>query len=452
VVVLLLPVTGFGQSCNLTEAPKAGECFRISIATTLDGSMKISQEGKVNTIKLSAKNEHLFLERVLVGEQGVIRKSARSYETASCRGEVGGEKMERGLREERRLIVAQRFDDNLLCYSPPGPLTRSELEVVAEHFDTLRLTGILPGKEVEVEEGWKISNSTAQALCLFDGLISHDLTGKLKEIKDGNAIIAIEGRANGIELGASVELEIKATAQFDLLNHRIIALEWKQKDSRKPGPASPASDIESTTTLKRTLLADEPKELSKAALAGVPQEKDPIDLLKQLTYKDPAGRYSMIHARDWHVVGQTENHLVLRLLDRGDFVAQATIAFWTKAQPGKHLAIDDFKKLVSESTGWEMEEVVDAGEVPSYEDRWLYHILAKGDLDGSKVVQNFLLLASPEGDQVIVTFTMKPANAAKLGTRDVALVNAIEFKSKKEESKKEESKKEESKKEEGKSK
>jgi hypothetical protein len=74
-----------------------------------------------------------------------------------------------------------------------------------------------------------------------------------------------------------------------------------------------------------------------------------------------------------------------------------------------------------------MEEIAEAGETPTDEGRYIYRITAKGTQDGIKVMQIFVLLAGPQGDQVVVTFTMKPANATKIGTRDLALVNAIEF-------------------------
>src|SRR5262249_18249875 len=164
------------------------------------------------------------------------------------------------------------------------------------------------------------------------------------------------------------------------------------------------------------------KELSKASLVGVPQEDDPPELLKLLQHKDHRDRYAFLHTRDWHAVGQTDQHLVLRLLERGDFVAQATITAFKKEEPGKHIAGDDFKKLIAESPGWEMDEIAEAGEVPTDEGRFVYRVTAKGALEGTKVVQNFILLAGPKGDQVIVTFTMKPANVAKIGTRDLALV------------------------------
>jgi hypothetical protein len=303
-----------------------------------------------------------------------------------------------------------------------------ELEVVSEHFDTLHLTGLLPTKEVAIQESWTIGEATAQALCLFEGLISHDLKAKLTEVKDGNGVIVIAGKAAGIELGASVKLEINAVARFDLLKRRLVSLEWKQKDLRELGPASPASEMESTTVLKRSFLEEEPRELSTASLISVPQEAGrPQELLQLLEHKDPKGRYAFLYTRDWHVVGQTDNHLVLRLLDRGDFVAQATIAVWKKEEAGMHTSIEEFKRQIAEAPSWEMEEVSEAGEVPTDVGRWMYRISARGDLEGTKVVQNFILLAGPQGDQVVVTFTMKPANAAKIGTRDLALVNSIEF-------------------------
>ncbi len=168
-------------------------------------------------------------------------------------------------------------------------------------------------------------------------------------------------------------------------------------------------------------------ELSKTALVGVPSEDDPPGILKQLSFKDGKDRFHFLYPREWHIVGQTENHLVLRLVERGDFVAQATITYWNKAEAGKHLETEAFKKLVAESPGWEMQEVVEAGEIPTDSGRWLYRIAARGDLDSIRVLQNFFALAGPRGDQVIVTVTMKPTSASKIGTRDVSLVNAIDF-------------------------
>lgn len=415
------------QTYLLSETPKDGDCFRVTAETSLTGTLKVTRDGKVASVRLTAKNEHAFAEKVLAVDKGKCQKAARHYQTAVSRSTVDTDKVDRSLSDGRRLIVAQRTGDALFCYAPAGPLTRGELEVVSEHFETLHLPGLLPGKEVKVGETWKIDPAAAQSVCLFDGLISHELTGTLKEVSGQTAVVRVEGTAKGIETGALVNLTVAANMHFDLAARRIVAVAWSQRDTREQGPVSPAAEVETTTVVKREPLAAVPEELAPAALARVPAETDPPRAMQYLFHRDPAGRYQFLHSRDWHTVGQTDYHLIMRLLDRGDFVAQATLAVWKNAGAGKHISPEEFDKLVASGTGWKPEEVVDRGEVPTDGDRWAYRVVARGELDGAKVVQSFYVLADASGEQVILTFTMKPTTADRLGTRDVALVNAIEF-------------------------
>ncbi|HVK12754.1 MAG TPA: hypothetical protein VM597_28645, partial [Gemmataceae bacterium] len=236
------------------------------------------------------------------------------------------------------------------------------------------------------------------------------------------ASVAVEGTAKGIENGALATLTVSARVTFDLDARRVVHVEWKQRDVREQGPISPAAEVESTTVLKREPLTTEPNEL---ATARVPAEDSIPGALRQLIHRDPKGRFQFLHDRDWHVVGQTDHHLVMRLLDRGDFVCQATVTEWKKAEPGKHLEPAEFEKLVAD--GWKMEQLLDRTEIPSDGDRWVYRIAGKGELDGAAVTQTFYVVATAGGEQMILTFTTKPANAARLGTKDVAVVNAIDF-------------------------
>ena len=415
------------ESYSLAESPREGECFRITTTTQVSGLLKVARDGKQVPVKIAAKNEHVFVERVLVADKVVVKKTARHYRTAASHATVDGARVERTLAAERRLIVAQRTGDGLFCYSPVGPLTRSDLEVVSEHFETLHLTGLLPGKDVAVGDSWKLESATAQSLCLFDGLISHDLSAQLKEVAGGLAVIAIDGTAKGIENGALATLIISAIVRFDTAKKQIVGVEWKQKDVRDQGPATPAAELETITILKREFLAQPPAELADTIVAAVPATEDPPVTVKQLAHRDPKGRFQLLHARDWHVIGQTDHHLVMRLLDRGDFVAQATLTHWTNAGPGKHISPEDFEKLAERGANWKIEQVTDRTPVPTDADRWVYRISARGELDGSPVVQHFYVVAAATGDQMIVTFTMRPAGASRLGTRDLELVNAIDF-------------------------
>ena len=142
------------------------------------------------------------------------------------------------IRRSQKLFVAQWQDDQPLAYSPSGALFRSELELCSEHFDTLHLVALLPGKEVNVGDTWKIANASVQALCHFEGLTEQTLVGKLERVEGGKAIVSVKGTAQGIELGALVKLTIDAVCDFDLEAKRLVKVTWKQKDDRDQGPVS----------------------------------------------------------------------------------------------------------------------------------------------------------------------------------------------------------------------
>src|SRR5262249_27244401 len=148
--------------------------------------------------------------------------------------------------------------------------TSEELSLTSEHFDTLALTGLLPGRAVAVGDTWKLTNSVVQALCSFEGLAEQHLNCKLEGVKDNLATVKIEGDVKGIDLGALVKLTIDATYRYDLTTKHLMELEWQQKDERDQGPASPAMSAQSTTTLKRQTIS-QPDSLNDVALVSVPE-------------------------------------------------------------------------------------------------------------------------------------------------------------------------------------
>jgi hypothetical protein len=117
----------------------------------------------------------------------------------------------------------------------------------------------------------------------------------------------------------------------------------------------------------------------------------------------------------------------MRFIDRGDFVAQVTITPWSKAEKGKHLSADAFRDAMNATPGWEVEKELQAAEVPSDGGRWIYRISALGQLDGSKVMQVFYLVAGPDGEQVVLMFTLTEKQVDRLGTRDLSMAANVEF-------------------------
>jgi hypothetical protein len=424
--VLVLASGAQAQPYSLVETPKVDDCLRYRIDMKLTGEIRVTKDDRQVPLTLTATASHEFPERVLQVNGGLPQKTARLYETAKATIAVNGDRSERGLRPDRCLMVAQSVKDQLLVYCPAGALTRDELDVT-EHLDTLSLTGLLPGKTVSVGETWKVPNAVVQALCGFEGMTNQDLTAKLEEVKNNVARFSVNGTTTGIYLGALGKLTINATCRFDLTKHRLTQVEWQQKDERDQGPASPASTVQSTATLTRSVLDEQPKSLDDVALVAVPDDKEPPLQVTQLYCRDGKDRFHLLYGREWHINSRTDEHLVMRLMDRGDWVAQVTVTPWAKAEPGKHMTGEQFQEAMAETPGWESEQVLQVGEVPLDGDRWCYRISALGQLEDQKVMQNFYLVASPQGEQVVLLFTMKQSTADKLGTRDLSLVGSLDF-------------------------
>jgi hypothetical protein len=416
------------QTVALTEAPLLDSCVANELVMELKGKIKVQQGDKQLEYPHEAQARHVFFERVMDASGASVTKAARYYKTADGTITFNGQTTKRSLRAERTLLVAHRVKEQLVVYSLKGALSRAELEMT-EHFDTLALPALAPAKEVAVGASWKLSNAAAEFLCDLEGLTEHDLTCKLEEVKDKHARVSIAGSAGGIGQGAQVKLLVTGYYDFDLEAKRLVALEWKQSDERQQGPVSPALSADVVIRLTRTPIP-EPSELSKFTIDQLQSYETPPANLTNIAFREAKGRYALQHGRDWHVVSPAEGEqLVLRLMDRGKFVAQATITPWKKAGPA--LTLDEFADLMAKTPGWQQGEVTEQGKLSGAPSGMtLYRVTAPGALDGLKCVQSFYLLIGAQGEQVIVTFSMKPEQVENLRERDLEMVRSFTFEDK----------------------
>jgi len=422
--LLLLAPAGWADPVAVSEKVQPGDCFHVQLDMKLTGQLKIARHGTALALPLEATGSLTLTEKVLAATADhLAEKVARQYETARATIAVDKNKSERSLRPERRLIVAQRHKDVALTYAPAGALTRDEADLAGHHLDTLFVAGLLPDKPVEVGATYKLPNHVAQALCALEGVTEHDLTGKLEEAKDAAAVLTIRGSATGVENGALVKAKVEATVRYDRPSKRVVRVEWKQTDEREQGPVNPRSETQTWWTLTRKPV-EAPAALSDVALVVVPGNFDPPATMTALEHRDAAGRFGVLYPREWHVVGSTASHLVLRCLDRGDFLGQVTLAPWTTAN-GKPMTADEFKAAMAKLPGWEPEQELQAGEVPGM-DRSVYRLSVAGKLDGVPVVQNYYLVTGKGGEQVIATFALSPKQVEKFGARDLSFVGSLE--------------------------
>jgi hypothetical protein len=420
------------QTVDLTEAPLVDNFYRVTLDMKLKGKTKVQQEGKILEHDLAAEAQHQFLEKILEaktleGSGILVEKTARIYKEGRAVITFNNKPTERTFRPDRTFLVTERKDQTTLTYCPEGSLTREELELT-EHFNTLALTGLLPGKKVNVGDSWKVHKEVAQVLSSLEGLVNHDLTCKLEKVQGKIAHISLVGTIDGIDLGVAVKVLIKDSFyQFDLESQRLTALTWKQSEERGQGPASPALSADVSITVTRSTM-EEPPELNRIIIgAKVPTGKVPAEMTN-VVCAEPAKRFEAQHGRDWIMTSQGDKHTVLRLMKRGAFVAQVTLTPWPKLNPGDTVPFDTFLGEIKKTPTWEEEKEI--GQDPKVDvphGHKAYRYAASGKLDGQDAVQYFYMVAGPQGDHLIVTFTMDPKQVNELGIRDLDLVRSITF-------------------------
>lgn len=421
--------TLWAQGVNLTEAALKDRCVKNELTMELAGKITIKQDGKDIAFPHKAEARHTYLERYLETGGVIADKSARHYTTAESVirfNNDAGEK--RSLREKRRFLVAQRLKDHVMAFSPNGVLTREEMELT-EHFDTMAVAGLLPGKSIDIGKSWTVANTTVQALCDFEGLTSQNVEGTLESVSGNIAKLKFVGQAQGINLGAQVSVLINAKAEFDTKAERIVSLEWKESDTRQQGPITPALTADVTIKLTRTPI-ETPDELSDFALVKIPTTKTAPSELANVYHQDASKRFWLSYSREWHVVSPEDSpQLVLRHMDRGDFIAQATVTVWKKIDPAKVMTLDTFAEEMSKTPGWQAKNEIERKELDNLPKghHKAYRVAASGELDGVATIQYFYLIVGTAGEQTIVTFSVEPKHAQRLGARDVEMIRELMF-------------------------
>lgn len=401
----------------------------VSVGSQTTTRLHLVIEGKVHTadndIPLAGQALLEYPEKVLkLGEDGLPSKVARYYNDARAKFVLGNTGEARQLRPDLRLVVGD-YDEHssLVLWSPAGPFLSDEVELVQEVLDTTKIAGILPSKAVKLNEKWQPGEATVKAMCDLDHFISSDIECTLALVWDDLATIKIAGKAQGLSIGTEVTVKVDADAQYDMKRGVITRLTWTQSDARTPGPVSPAGSYVAKITVDRS--RQESPRLSDDVLSKVDVEAKANSLA--LLFRDPSGRFNFTHDRNWHITGLRDDLVVFRKIQGSDFAVQLNVTPMQDRPAGTQMTVDDFKKMIGQTEGWQITDFGPVSEVPATGNFNIRRVTASGDSAELKMMQRHYLVTSPNGRQMVFSFLMDPKFEEKIGQEDVSLVNTVHF-------------------------
>jgi hypothetical protein len=331
------------------------------------------------------------------------------------------------LRPEAALLVAERRtrEGSVVVVSPAVPLTRSELELVQALGDPLALADLLPSEPVRVGQRWRVGDPAAQALSGYDVVTSNDLTAVLESVDGTKARVRLTGRVQGSALGGAGTISCEGLLTYDRQMNWIDRLEVNRNENRQPGPIEAGLEVKSTLSLTRH--PDQPPAtLTDAALAGLRLEITPQS--ERLLLAAPDGKSSLLHDRHWHTFWDDPKLIVLKRLDAGQVIAQCNLAVGPAAGPGRHQDLNQFRDDIRRAVNQRFVRFLGAGEVDGDPaGGFRYKVAVQGREQDLGVLWYYYLVASPAGDQLLITFTLAEQQAKAFADQDLEMIGSLRW-------------------------
>jgi hypothetical protein len=397
---------------------------RVETSVEVSGDLKVIEGGKVKKLKMEVLANLNYDERTLQTADGpkTPLRSARYYDKAGAAIEVDRNRFTPQLRDQQRLIAVQIDGPEVTLFCPRGPMTREELDLVDIQGNSLAIDRLLPEEPVEVGAAWKASEEAVAALLRPDAIGKNGVRCVLKAVENGVATVEWEGPVEAAFAGVSSQIETKGKLHFDTRSGRVTWFALLIKEDRDIGHVSPGLEVISRTQVKITPIA-ESSHLNDEALANLPLAPD--EELKRLVYQSQTGGWTFTSDRRWFITSDEDQRATLRLVDRGDLVAQCTVASLPQVAMEKLRSLEDFQKEVRTGLGKHFERFIEAGQRANEANYREFRVVAEGKASDLPMRWIYYYLADQSGRQVIFAFVVQADLAERLADADRQLLGTV---------------------------
>jgi hypothetical protein len=153
----------------------------------------------------------------------------------------------------------------------------------------------------------------------------------------------------------------------------------------------------------------------------------PTSESERLLYTAPDQSFVIEYDRQWHIMNETSNMLAMRLVDRGELLAQCNVSPLAKSEPNSAIELGKFQDDIRRSLGKNFGQFIHASEHASSTGMRMLCAVASGEVEGLAIQWNYYHISDRDGHQAVVAFTVESELASQLGERDRALVEGLRF-------------------------
>jgi hypothetical protein len=257
----------------------------------------------------------------------------------------------------------------------------------------------------------------------LDAVSQQNVSCQLDSVNEDLAVITLEGSVAGAVGGVSSDIELKGKLNFDLRKRAITWLALACKENRAVGHAQPGFEVVTTLRLISSPAPPGTKLSDKAP--SPPAKADRTHTLLEL--KSDAAGFELIHDRRWQVMTEQHDVTILRLVDRGDLIAQCNISPLPALGQNQRLTLEGFQEEVRRALGKNFGQLVEASDQTTDAGIQILRVVATGKTGDLPIDWMYYHLADDHGHRAALVFTLESSLADRFAHLDRELVAAFRF-------------------------
>jgi hypothetical protein len=315
--IVLIPMSAQAddQPISLVERFLPGTEYRVNTNVELQGELMIPvEEGKPpQKVEMHGISSIEYDEKILPIEAKMgDQKSLRIYKKIDFSRMIGDQKQGITLRPEVRRLVIIRKDQAKIPFSPDGPLTWGEIDLLRTDIFLPLIAGVLPGDPVKPGDTWKVSLPATLELTDMEKVTDGELTCKFEEtiVLNGRkaAHITLGGELRGVNEDGPIKQKVRGKLYFDLTHNYIGYLSINGEHILLDKDGKQAGKIKGEYILVRQL---NPRNPSLAHEAVTKTNVTPNGDNTLLLYDNEQLGVRFSYPRSWHVVRVQNNRITL---------------------------------------------------------------------------------------------------------------------------------------------
>lgn len=398
----------------------------VQVVIEVTGDLKLNADGKqVSRLPLRVTGRSRYDERTLrPGSTDGSRRDVRFYNAAKASFAFDENRIETGLSDNRRLVVADATAAKLTLFSPLGPLTRDQLELIQTQGSSSLLDRLAPDSPVALSSEWPHEAQDLALLLGLDAIHQTDVKSNLRQVEGNIAIIDMSGQVSGAIDGVTSDITLKAKYNINLQSHRVTWLAMTIREDRAIGHATPGFEVTARVRVEINEKAASP-ELSDSLLKQLPLDLDSGST--QLRLESRLGGFGLLHARDWQMMVDRHDVTILRMIDQGVLVAQCNISSLPDLPAGKRVQLPEFQADIEKALGKNFGQFVEASQLKNESGYRVLRANVSGFASELPIQWIYYHISDDDGRQTALVFTMDAKIVEKFAGADESIIGTFEF-------------------------